>query len=77
METTYTKDEVIQKVITELRATNKALKIGGAMGLTDMDFQFIGVISCALKQPERKLPVLNAKVGKSIPKELPTFERRT
>jgi hypothetical protein len=62
--TTYSKADVIRLVRDELRMTNKALKLKTEFdGLTDSDWQYIGVIASALQEPEeRKFPVLNAKV---------------
>lgn len=50
--TTYTRDEILKRVTDELRAVNKALKVGGNLALTETDFQYIGTIMCALKEDE-------------------------
>jgi hypothetical protein len=73
--TTYTKADVIRLVRDELRMTNKALKLKTEFdGLTDSDWQYIGVIASALQEPSQ----LNAKVREVEKKiEMPTFTQRT
>jgi hypothetical protein len=50
----YTKEQVLQAVIDELRLVNTALKIGGSLQLTDKDFEYIGTIDLALREPEKQ-----------------------
>jgi hypothetical protein len=64
---TYSKAEVIRLVRDELRMTNKALKLKTEFdGLTDSDWQYIGVIASALQEPAST----GARIGKQYPKQV-------
>jgi hypothetical protein len=64
---TYSKADVIRLVRDELLMTNKALKLKTEFdGLTDSDWQYIGVIASALQEPDST----GARIGKVYSKQV-------